>query len=152
MFLVSTSMSTHLSRSPDEPSSRAEHPPIGGRQTKWHHDDPAAFLDALGDDYTRAAFEAILGQPRSGREVAEVTTMSRSTAFRRLNTLVELGVARTEQSIDPSDGRHYKQYRTVIDTFSVSFDGDGLTVVLESAAEESSGPHAGVPRAIPADD
>jgi hypothetical protein len=59
---------------------------------EWTHDEPISLLDALGDRYTRAAFETVLDGPKSGRAVAVATGMSRATAFRRLNALADLGL------------------------------------------------------------
>ena len=97
-----------------------------------------------------ALIEAVLERPRSGREVAEQTDMSRSTAFRRLNTLVDLNLVETEQRIDATDGHHRKQYRAIVESFSVRFGDGGLDIVIES--EESTGFPRSIPRSIPASD
>lgn len=102
------------------------------RDDEWHHDDPQTLLDALGDEYTRAALEAVLDRPRSGGEVAAATDMSRPTAFRRLNTLVDLGLLETDQRIDVEEGHHHKVYRPVIDSFAVRIDDGEIGVVIES--------------------
>lgn len=114
------------------------------------HDDPAELLEHLGDEYTQAAFEAILEHPRSGREVANETGMSQSTAFRRLNTLVELHLVETERRVDASDGHHHKRYRAVVESFSVTFGEHGFDVVVEYAGEAES--RRSPPRAAPAND
>lgn len=120
-------------RGPAEGTPNAANP--GG---EWRHENPVALLQQLGDEYTRAAFEAVLDRPRSGRAVAAVTKMSRPTAFRRLNALEELGVLVTEQRIDADDGHHHKQYRAVVDGFTVTIDDGDIEVVLES--DPSAGP------------
>jgi DNA-binding transcriptional ArsR family regulator len=103
---------------------------------------PADLLDLLGDDYTRAAIDAIREEPRSGGEVAEVTGMSKPTAFRRLNDLVDLGLVEVRRRIDPQDGHHSKLYELVVD--SLSFDlGDGtldVTVRRDGTARERGVP------------
>lgn len=91
-----------------------------------------ALLEALGDEYTRAALEAVLERPRSGREVAAATDMSRPTAFRRLNVLVDLGLLGTVHRIDADDGHHHKAYRAVVDSVSVTIDDGGIEAVVES--------------------
>ncbi|ELZ13868.1 hypothetical protein C479_03446 [Halovivax asiaticus JCM 14624] len=99
---------------------------------EWRHENPTALLQQLGDEYTRAAFEAVLDRPRSGRAVAAATDMSRPTAFRRLNALVELGLLETDRRIDGEDGHHHKRYRAVIDGFSVRIEDGDIDIVIES--------------------
>ena len=126
----------------------ADTPAPHRRDATWSVDDPAALLEQLGDEYTRAALDAVLDGPRSGREVAEATDMSRPTAFRRLNALVDLGVVETEHCIDSADGHHHKQYRAVVESFSVRLGGDGVEVVVDAA----TGAEPTTPRPAPADD
>jgi len=130
--------------SPKAPSS------VGKRNNEWRHTDPTTLLDTLGDEYARAALEAVLDRPRSGREVAAATDMSRSTAFRRLNTLVELGLLETDQRIDVDEGHHHKEYRPVLDSFAVTIDDGKIEVILETDHPAGSGMER--PVAIPAND
>jgi len=132
------------------PHSPAGTPTVANRDDKWQHNDPTKLLDALGDEYTRAALEAVLDRPRSGREVAAVTDMSRPTAFRRLNTLVDLGLLETDQRIDAEEGHHYKEYRPVSDSFVVTIDDGGIEVVIESDHPVRS--RLKRPMAVPAND
>lgn len=97
-----------------------------------------AVLDALGDEYTRTVLAAILGQPRSGREVAEVTSVSKATAFRRLNELADLGLVTVEQHVDPASGHHHKRYRAVVESVTVTFDGGELDVELTAGPQDDS--------------
>ena len=107
-------------------------------------------LDVLGDEYTRAALEAVLDRPRSGREVAAATDMSRPTAFRRLNTLVDLGLLETDQRIDPEAGHHHKEYRPVIDSFAVTIIDGEIGVVIE--ADHPATSRFQQPTSVPAND
>ncbi|QGN07778.1 ArsR family transcriptional regulator [Halorhabdus sp. CBA1104] len=132
---------------PDAPKAA---PHAKNRDDEWHHDDPTALLDALGDEYTRAAFQAVLDRPRSGREVAAATAMSRPTAFRRLNTLLEVGLLETERRIDAADGHHHKVYRPVVESISVTIDDEAVAVVLESALPASPQVEQSTP--VPAND
>ena len=132
------------------PHSPAGTPTVPNRDDEWQHDDPTTLLDALGDEYTRAAFEAVLDRPRSGRDVAAATDMSRPTAFRRLNTLVELGLLETDQRIDAEEGHHHKEYRPVIDSFVVTIDDGGIDAVIES--DHPTGSRFEQPTPVPAND
>jgi len=82
-------------------------------------------LELLGDEYARAALEAVSETPRSGREVSSCTSMSRPTAFRRLNELESAGLVTTEQHIDES-GHHHKRYRSLVKEISFELTADGL--------------------------
>ncbi len=143
-------MSSNLSQFADSHAVSANSLSASGQSSEWSHDDPACLLDSLGDEYTQAAFEAVLERPRSGREVATATGMSRSTAFRRLNTLVELDLVETERRVDASGGHHHKRYRAVVESFSVTVSEHGFDVVVESAEPAKS--RRSPPNAVPADD
>ena len=113
-------------------------------------DASEALLDLLGDEYTRAVLEAVRERPRSGAAVAEATDVSKATAFRRLNDLVEFGIVETQQCLDTDDGHHHKQYRAVIDTFSVTFEKNGIEITIETdRSHRTSSPAS--PR-VPAND
>ncbi len=127
----------------DTPAGRA-------RDGNWRHENPTAVLEQLGDKYTRAAFEAVVDRPRSGDEVAAVTDMSRPTAFRRLNELAELDLLEIEQCIDTDGGHHHKQYRAVVDSFTVTIDDGDIELVVES--DRSLGGNIAGPAPVPADD
>ena len=78
-------------------------------------------LDLFGDEYTRRVFEAVSEQPRGGRAVAEAADVSRATAYRRLNQLLEAGLVASEYQIAP-DGHHRKQFAASAQHLSVSLD------------------------------
>jgi predicted transcriptional regulator len=79
-------------------------------------------LELLGDEYTRSALQAVADQPRSGSEVADRTSMSKPTAFRRLNRLAEVGLVRVHQRIDTEKGHHHKVYEARLDRLEVELD------------------------------
>lgn len=87
-------------------------------------DEPSTtvLLELLGDEYTRATLRAVADQPRSGTEVAEMTAMSKPTAFRRLNRLAEVGLVTVRQHIDTEHGHHHKVYEADVDTLDVELD------------------------------
>lgn len=111
---------------------------------------PDAVLELLGDEYTRTVLEAVLDDHLSGADVAEETGVSRPTAFRRLNELVDLGLVETRQQVDPEGGHHHKQYRAVVDSVSVTFEPDGFEAVVET--DTPAGPRPRAPARVPAND
>jgi DNA-binding transcriptional ArsR family regulator len=101
-------------------------------QSRRHtdHPDPAdtdtdELLELFGDEYTRRVFEAVTGEARSGRSVAEEADVSRPTAYRRLNDLRDAGLVRTEMMIS-EDGHHREKFEAVAETLSVSLGGDHI--------------------------
>lgn len=117
----------------------ATEPRTTTRETGPVDGEPDRLLDLLGDEYTRAVLEAIRDAPMSGAAVAEAASVSKPTAFRRLNELVDLGVAETRQCVDPDGGHHCKEYRLVVDSLSVSVGDDGLAVTVEESATDDGG-------------
>ncbi len=87
-------------------------------------------LDLLGDEYTRAVLRAVVDQPRSGADVAEQASVSKPTAFRRLNRLEEAGLVTVRQHIDTEGGHHHKVYEARPERLDVELDN-----VLESFEE-----------------
>jgi len=91
-------------------------------------------IELFGDEYTRAALDAVTETARSGREVSEYTAMSRPTAFRRLNQLEKAGFVTSEQRLD-DDGNHHKRYRSRISTLSIQLTDDGLVTTVIAASQ-----------------
>lgn len=88
-------------------------------------------LDLVGDEYTREVLCAIAEQPRSATEVAAATSVSKPTAFRRLDRLEELGLVEGVTVIDPEHGHHHEQFRAAFAGAVVEFGSDGFSVVLD---------------------
>jgi len=91
--------------------------------------EPSPHLELLDDENVLAILEALTEGPKRGRELIGVCEASRSTVYRRLNSLVETGFVAAEVVLDP-DGHHCKQFRLVRDSVTVSVDPDALTVTL----------------------
>lgn len=86
-------------------------------------------VDLLGDEYTRRVLETIAEEPMGGREIAERTSISRPTVYRRLNRLQEVGLVDTSMTYCP-DGNHHKEYRAVLEKASLRLGGSGLTASI----------------------
>lgn len=132
-------MSQQLARAPDPPGAdghaRSEDP-AGDDRTVRSPDD---LLDLLGDDYARAAIDAIREEPMSGAEVAEATGMSKPTAFRRLNELADVGLVAVRRRVDPERGYHSKLYELVADSLSVDFADEELQVSVTTNRSPADG-------------
>ena len=108
----------------------------------------ADLLELLGDEYTREVLAAVSETARSGREVAETTSVSKPTAFRRLNRLADAGLVTTEMVVD-TGGHHHKEYRAVVDSVAVDFGPDGMSVDVD---REETATKARRAMTVPADD
>lgn len=98
-------------------------------------------LELLGDEYTREVLEAVVEYSRSGREVAETTSVSKPTAFRRLNALEAAGLVTTEMVIE-DDGHHHKAYRSVLQSLSFELGPDGIDVEVDVESQHATAVHA----------
>lgn len=124
-------MPKQLHRSTGTETNGAEYP-LDEPPTQERPDGaPDDLLDVLGDEYSRSVLRAIRSKPMSGTEVAEMTSMSEPTAFRRLNELADLGFVETRHRIDAEDGHHYKEYHLLVDSISVTFGGN-LDVTVDT--------------------
>lgn len=118
---------THMSAQLEAPPSKRP-----TDQSDTAEPDTAELLDLFGDEYTRRVYEAVVEQPRSGRDVAEAADVSRPTAYRRLNDLVDAGLVRTDMMLS-EDGHHKEQFEAVGESLSVSLNGDGIEAVVRVA-------------------
>lgn len=101
-------------------------------QSKNTEPDTAELLDLFGDEYTRAVYEVVAEQPRTGRAVAEAADVSRATAYRRLNDLQEAGLIRTELQLS-EDGHHRECFEAVGGSLSISLDDGDIEAMVRVA-------------------
>jgi len=92
-------------------------------------------LDALGDEKSRRCCGVLNGEPKSAREVADLTGYSLPTVYRRLNTLRQAELIESHTQIDPG-GDHYEAFTTT--TRRVTVDLDGFTIDRESSSEQEA--------------
>lgn len=115
-------MSEHRPLPDDGPQSPAEsysRTPTREERTPQIRAETA--LDILGDEYARQILGLLVAEPRTGRELSEETGMSRPTVYRRLETLRENGLVRSEMTYDP-DGHHRKEFDATATDFE--FDSE----------------------------
>jgi len=94
-------------------------------------------LALLGDGYARQLLTLLAEQPRTGRELAAATDMSRPTIYRRLEQLDENGLVRTEMQFDP-DGHHRKRFHATVSGFDFAVGSQGIDVHPRSTGDERS--------------
>jgi DNA-binding HxlR family transcriptional regulator len=127
-------MATKLSARTEPPQSRDRR----GEDVPGTHDEEAAsgedLLELLGDEYTRRVLQAVVDEPKSGSDVVEEASVSKATAYRRLETLQEAGLVTSKTVFDP-DGHHHDQFEALL---------DGVTVELGEESV-SADPHLDTP-------
>ena len=88
-------------------------------------------LELLGDEYTRRVLQAVVSEPKSGREVVEEASVSKATAYRRLETLQEAGLVESRTVFDP-DGHHHEQFRAILDGVTVELEDEGVSTAIHT--------------------
>ncbi|PSP47816.1 DNA-binding protein [Halobacteriales archaeon QH_7_69_31] len=97
-------------------------------------EDPT--LDALGDPKARRCLFELQGDALSAKELAAVTGFSRTTVYRRLNSLRQAGLIESQTTIDP-DGDHYESFRADSELIVIDLaDGFHIRVDPETAVDE----------------
>ena len=89
-------------------------------------------LDALGDEKARRCCRVLRGEPKSAREVANLTGYSLPTVYRRLNRLTQAGIIESRTTIDPG-GDHYEAFTVIVERITV--DLGEFTVKSELTTE-----------------
>lgn len=85
-------------------------------------------LDALGDATCRRILKETLAEPLTARELVERCDGSRSTVYRKLNTLVENGFLTPSNRIR-MEAKDATQFESTIDSMHIEFTEDGEITV-----------------------
>ncbi|GAB7095020.1 hypothetical protein JCM30237_21730 [Halolamina litorea] len=84
-------------------------------------------LDALDDPDCRAVLEATGERPLSAKEIVERCEIPTSTAYRKIERLVELDLLREGIRVR-STGNHAKEYSRRVEQVALSIDDGGTEV------------------------
>jgi DNA-binding HxlR family transcriptional regulator len=94
--------------------------------------DVSSILNVIGDPVSRDILSTGMGGAVTAEELATRCGVSESTIYRRLDTLVALGlVERCNQFVSDSSAK--SSYRTVVDGLTVRVDEGGVSVERSSA-------------------
>lgn len=90
-----------------------------------------AVLDCLGDEVSRSILAAAVPEPRAASDLAERCGVSRSTVYRRLNRLVDLGLVDEIARTDTSARAGSSAFQTTTEGLVVDIQEAGLSVRRE---------------------
>lgn len=97
-----------------------------------------ALLGALEDDDCRSILEATSEQALSTGELCEQCGLSTSSAYRKVDTLTEVGLLEKSVRVRPT-GSHTSEYRLAVDRLEMSLGSEGLDV---SVSQREAAPPA----------
>ena len=102
------------------------------------NDEPAKqrILTALSDDYSRQILAATVHEPLSVLQLSKNYGMPITTAYRRVQDLVEAGLIAAVKSGRTTDGKWYELYRSLLLRIDVTFDG--VDVIVEAKLNDVS--------------
>lgn len=88
-------------------------------------------LTVLDDPDCRAVLEVTGDEPLSAKEIVECCEIPTSTAYRKIDRLVEVGLLRESLRLR-SSGKHASEYRRSVEQIALSIDDDGTEVRVVS--------------------
>jgi predicted transcriptional regulator len=101
-------------------------------ERKTESPEPIELLSLLDDEHTLALLQAIQTEAKSARALSEECDASRPTIYRRLNSLEEFGLVRSEWSFD-ADGHHRTMYESTLETVTVDIEDDGFSAQVATS-------------------
>lgn len=92
--------------------------------------DPADLFGALVDEDCRAILRATSERALSAGEISDACEIPSSTAYRKVETLVEAGLL-TESIRISSSGAHKSEYECAVTNVEIDLDGGAIECSLE---------------------
>lgn len=111
---MSQAVSTVENRSTDSPAEEVLHA----------ESEISEMLATLDDPDCRSVLEATGEDPLSAKEIVERCEIPSSTAYRKIEQLIDIGLLR-EQIRVRSSGNHTREYRRSVDHVGLSLGDDG---------------------------
>ncbi|WP_179260220.1 winged helix-turn-helix domain-containing protein [Natrinema halophilum] len=94
-------------------------------------------FDLLGDNYTREILRVTSTEPKGVKEMSRELDVARSTIYRRVNRLVDLGFLH-EQTKTSLDGHHYTVYEAAIERLTIEIENGELGCQLHPSDDAAS--------------
>lgn len=99
--------------------------------------DCAVLLETLGNASSRAILTEAAGTAHTVDELIETCDVSRTTIYRRVNELIDLGLL--EESMRFTEGnQRQRQFRTTGDEITIRIGPDGFEARIESTGADAS--------------
>ena len=89
-----------------------------------------AILKALSDEYSRTIMNYTIEQPKSVVEIVKECDIPMTTAYRRVNELVENKILKITGSVVTDDGKKYFLYQNRLKSIYVIFGLEELDVQI----------------------
>lgn len=83
-------------------------------------DNPSRLLALLADEHVREILSATSRHPVSAEELESTCDPSLSTIYRKIDTLVELGILNKQFKV-PMEGQHEQEFKSNIDTLEITY-------------------------------
>ena len=106
------------------PATREQRPSAQSEEGVSDEARISDLLDALDDPDCRAVLEVTGAEPLSAKDIVERCEIPSSTAYRKIEKLVDLGLLREGIRIR-SSGKHASEYSRCIEGIELSIDEDG---------------------------
>mgnify|MGYP006288089959 FL=1 len=106
------------------PATREQRPSAQSEEVVSDEARISDLLDALDDPDCRAVLEVTGAEPLSAKDIVERCEIPSSTAYRKIEKLVDLGLLREGIRIR-SSGKHASEYSRCIEGIELSIDEDG---------------------------
>lgn len=96
--------------------------------------DPDDVFELLGDRYVRTILRAASRDDMSAKELSEACDSAKSTVYRRIDDLVEIGLLVEKTELE-ADGSHHSVYETRLDEMTVRIANGKFDMELEAKRE-----------------
>lgn len=90
----------------------------------------ATVADLLDSAVAREILVRTARQPQAADELAATCDTSRTTVYRHLNRLADLGLVTASTEIDPG-GHHFESYRATLNRITIDLTEDGFIVTVD---------------------
>lgn len=98
---------------------------------------PDSIFDLLGDDYSREILRVTSSEPKGVKEMSQELDVARSTIYRRVDRLVDLGILHGRTKASP-DGHHYTVYEAAIERLTVELENGELGCQLHPSDDAAT--------------
>ncbi|MEF8801981.1 MAG: helix-turn-helix domain-containing protein [Halolamina sp.] len=118
-------------------TDRRSSPP--SEETVHTEGEISELLAVMDDEDCRAVLEATGSEPLSAKEIAQRCDLASSTAYRKIDRLVDAGLL-TEGIRISGTGKHASEYRRSVDRIELSIGDAGTELQVERGSVDQAQP------------